>query len=263
MIKRLLSIIGLLNILLDIKYWYASYTLAKNDYVFAPRQLKTKFYLPLVKTDFIQRGIFATKTYYEVFSLSFVTKEWNGGAISTFIKERVVFDIGANIGNHTLYFLNECDAKYVYCFEPASDTFDMLKKNIGINHLDNRVKLINAGVGASSGFGGVKSVKGNTGFTKIEPSENGSIKILAIDEMDIPEPIGLVKIDVEGFEVEVLRGMMETIKKFHPYIMIEIDGENYETVCSILEGIGYQHLPVHQHSGSTDNHLFYHPELIS
>lgn len=80
---------------------------------------------------------------------------------------------------------------------------------------------------------------------------------------DIPEAIGLVKIDVEGFEVEVLRGMMETIKKFHPYIMIEIDGENYETVCSILEGIGYQHLPVHQHSGSTDNHLFYHPELIS
>lgn len=256
-IKKFLLKAGLYHILLEIKYRLADRLLKRSNYIYAPQGLKTKFYIPLIKTDLIQRGIYATKTYYELFSLNFVTKEFRRGVISDAIKNGSVLDIGANIGNHTLYFLKECDAKFVYCFEPARETFEILKKNIYINDLGNRTYLINAGVGACSGKGLLKSVEGNTGFTKLEPSENGEIQILAIDDMEFPSKVGLVKIDVEGFEVEVLKGMTSTLKRDKPFIMIEIDKDNYIKVCSILENIGYQHIAIHQHAGSTDNHLFY------
>jgi FkbM family methyltransferase len=66
------------------------------------------------------------------------------------MRDGVVLDIGTNIGNHTLYFANECMAKKIISFEPAQDTFAMLQENIKINHLENVVTLINKGVGEKS-----------------------------------------------------------------------------------------------------------------
>lgn len=77
------------------------------------------------------------------------------------------------------------------------------------------------------------------GGTQIKSSNSGNIKIIAIDDMDIDDDIALVKIDVETFENHVIKGMVNTLKKYHPLIKIEIVKENFEEINEILTQLGY------------------------
>lgn len=245
------------RVLAKLYYGYADIALRMKDYVFESGNMKSKFYLPLIRTDMIQKTIFRFNNYFENSTLTYLCQEWNKGKIGQIIKEKAVLDIGANIGNHTLYFLNECHAKFVYCFEPSSDTFSMLKRNIEINHIEDRTILVNAGVGRTSGKGVISSSReGNTGFTQIEPSENGDIRIVAVDDMAIEDEIGLIKIDVEGFELEVLNGMLKTIEKNKPFVMIEIDNSNFSEAQSLFEKLGYSYVTLNKYQ-KNENYLFY------
>ena len=127
--------------------------LRKDDYIVKLEGINSLFYLPFIKTDEIQYDIYFSKDYYVRKSLDYVANVWHDGEIGKVIKSKSMLDIGSNIGNHTLYFLNECGAKFVYCFEPAIDTFEILKRNIEINHLENRTGLFNVGVGSKMGGG--------------------------------------------------------------------------------------------------------------
>ena len=238
-------------------YSYADFRLRHIGYVYEPAGVKSKFYLPYVKTDMIQKTIYRYRNYFESFSLNYICKKWLGGAISNAVRDKAILDIGSNIGNHSLYFLNECDAKFVYCFEPAQETFEILKTNISINCLEDRVKLFKVGVGRVSGKGSVFTQKTkDTGFTQVVSSEDGDIEMVAIDELGLKDKIGLIKIDIEGYELEALKGMTNILRNDKPYLMIEVEVGNYNKVCSLLDGLGYDHMALNQYKG-TDNHLFY------
>lgn len=80
-----------------------------------------EFYVPYYPTDFIQRILVETGSFYEqYYILEPLDKYLN--------KESIVFDAGANIGNHTLYWAKKTRVKKVYAFEPVEDTFEILKK---------------------------------------------------------------------------------------------------------------------------------------
>lgn len=228
-----------------------------NNYVVSIKTLDINFYLPYYKTDYIQGTILQSKNYYERKNLDFICKEWKGGVIGQVIKESYVLDIGANIGNHTLYYLNECNALGVYCFEPIQDTFNMLKKNIEINNLNNYTYLYNVGVGMGSGNAKIGQYDiNNIGGSTIELTNDGDIKVVSIDELEITAKIGLVKMDVEGFEISALNGMLNTIKKNMPYISIEIRDYNKEEACSLLKGLGYKYIELDKEDVYSD-YLFY------
>lgn len=230
--------------------------LKRRGYIFTSKNMKAKFFLPYVKSDFIQRYIYKKKHYFEYDNLEYVCKLWNNGIIGKELKDGIVLDIGANIGNHTLYFALECHAKMVYCFEPVPDTFSVLSKNIEINGLGG-AKLINAAVGETSGFADIVSYsRKNTGMATLEESRNGAIKMVAIDDIVLPEKICLVKVDVEGFEISVIKGMKETLKRNMPYIIIETQYCNYETVVDELQEFGYKHIIISESPYERDC-LFY------
>ena len=211
-----------------------------NKYLFYPANTRVAFYLPYYKKDHIQKIIHTTENYYEKNVLDDVLVLFRDGIIGKTIKDTVVLDIGANIGNHTLYFLSECNAAKVYCFEPVQDTFSILKKNILINHFDKRTVLYNCGVGAESGKAVIKSYnRQNIGSTEIALNANGGISIVAIDDLHIQEPIGFIKIDTEGFEKNIIEGMRATIQKNLPYMFIEIRPENYNYIYTLLTDYGY------------------------
>lgn len=104
---------------------------------------KTVFFLPkleLTGGEFIQNKIFLEEDYFERKELE---------QIRDYVKPGYrILDIGANIGNHTLFFCNECGAEKVYSFEPCKDTFDVLRRNIDINHLSQCVEAFNVACGA-------------------------------------------------------------------------------------------------------------------
>ena len=232
----------------------------KNNYIFNLNNIAVRFYLPYYNIDFIQKTIVSSGNYFEINNLNYICKQWHCGIIGEVIKTKAVLDIGANIGNHTLYYTKECGAGSVYCFEPVKDTFATLKKNIEINGIENAVHLFNKGVGHASCKAKISTYnKENIGGTIIEPSISGDIEVISIDELEIIEDIGLVKIDVEGFEIEVLKGMLKTLCRNKPYIAIEIRDRNFEEAQSILSSFGYTYQEIEKHLDWRDynDYLFY------
>lgn len=207
--------------------------------VYHPKKTNSIFYLPLLSKDHIQKSIFLTEDYYERATLDKLFSYKSG-----ILKEKVVYgttlDIGANIGNHTLYFCNECNAKKVYCYEPVDTIYSILKENIRLNRLEQNVSMFPVGLGeveeqaVPAGY-----VIYNIGGTHLQQSKDGSISVKRLDDLNIEDKIVLIKIDVEGMEDSVLRGGINLIKKNLPFIMVESFENKFAYVKELLCGIGY------------------------
>ena len=140
--------------------------------------------------------------------------------------EDVFFDIGANVGAYTLLASGVCRAKSV-SFEPVSVAYNILNKNILLNSLQNRVTLLNCGAGAAKGniMFSVNEDTTNHVIAAYESAANKqSIPLISIDSLADHNPV-LIKIDVEGYETEVLKGMKKTLEQpLLKAIIIELNG---------------------------------------
>lgn len=154
---------------------------------------------------------------------------------------KIVYDIGANIGNHTLYFAVNTSAEKIYSFEPMIINYDVLQKNITQNGLQN-VTCFNLALGEKKTTAFMEIAKeNNNGSAKIVDKHDSSmteVKVEALDNLNLPNP-DFIKIDVEGFEVSVLRGMSNTLKNTNAYIWIEVDENNSREVYDIMKSFGY------------------------
>ena len=231
----------------------------QNNFVFSAKNLKSKFYLPNYKKDLIQKAILMSNNYYEKDLLWHLCFLWKEGMLSKMLKNGCVLDIGANIGNHTLFFLNECDVKRVYCFEPIPSTFKILQRNIELNELQHRVSLFNTAVGATEGLAIISHFsEDNLGGTCLSDGKNGTIRVVSIDEIGITEKVSFVKIDVEGFELNVILGMKEFLKKQHPIVFIEIRDKFLNQINEIFIPLGYQREVVENMPGQEcANYIYY------
>lgn len=191
------------------------------------------FYLPNVADDLIQRMI-SCGHFFEEHELVLISKYIPRNA--------VILDIGANIGNHSLYFASKCHSARIYSFEPVPETFDILKKNVELNHMTDVIKPINIGLSDTITTGKItRFASNNIGATVVQKSKDGSITLNKLDNIDIPEGrVDFAKIDVEGHEQLVLKGAVETLKKYKPVIFIEIWTENFEKVDLFLRNLGYE-----------------------
>ena len=172
----------------------------------------------------------------------------------------VVLDIGANIGAHTLPLARLVGPSgKVYAFEPTQYAFGKLKKNLALNPaLVNRVvaeqlRLTNSG-GDDAGeiysswkvvgqeprhkkhLGIPKSTQGARSATLNEYCENAGI-----------QKVDFIKLDVDGFEVEVIKGSVSTLRQFRPAICLELSpyvlterGTSAEELVSLLRECDYQ-----------------------
>lgn len=140
-------------------------------------------------------------------------------------KEDLFIDIGANIGSYTLLSASEVGAETV-SFEPIPQTFSSLKANITLNNIDNITKAFNIGLGSQKGI-----LKFTTSLDTVNhvatERESGTIDV-QIEKFDdiinLTKPT-LIKIDVEGFETEVLKGMENALKSHNlKGIIIELNG---------------------------------------
>lgn len=206
--------------------------LKKNDYIL---ELKDgiKFYLPYCYYfDFIQMMIIRDDYFYEGRSLEYLKN-------NVLKQGMVIMDIGANIGNHTVFFAKKCQAAQVFSIEPQKDVFDILEKNVALNNLGSVCTTYNFALGKSSGRADIVSRnRANCGGTKLAMSESGDIMISALDEMDLPH-IDFMKIDVEGFEYDVLKGGEQLLKSMNPIFYIEIEDKNFNKVNALLNSYGY------------------------
>jgi FkbM family methyltransferase len=144
-----------------------------------------------------------------------------------------VVDAGAFIGDHTVTYAKLVGSNgRVYAFEPNPDAFDCLQYNTaGLLH----VFCENAALGASCG--GVSIVKNqNAGASHL--TVGGFIQGLTLDYY-LPDTARLdfIKIDVEGFEVALLNGAKETIRRRRPAMFIEVNAGALQRACTSREAL--------------------------
>ena len=193
-----------------------------------------KFYVPNYPVDYVQSCIVNGKTFYE----NSILKK-----LQSYIKENaVILDIGANIGNHSVYWAVKANAKRIYSFEPVQDTFKILKKNIEINELTDKVKIFNIGLSNEKINGSISHYDpSNIGGTSIKQDLNGNLVLDKLDNIEIEEgAIDFVKIDVEGHELEVFQGARETLTKYRPTIFVETFWDKRPKVHEYLTSLGYR-----------------------
>ena len=167
-------------------------------------------------------------------------------------KDGVILDIGANIGNHSLYWAKKKLAHKIFAFEPMLSTYQILLRNVQINHLENKVFTYNIGLSDTESNAelntyifsnpDIKFSLESIGSAALSKSDEGEMKLQALDSLPFInelERIDFVKIDVEGFECNVLKGAEKTLRKFKPIIFIESFPQNHIEVNSILTSFGY------------------------
>jgi FkbM family methyltransferase len=193
---------------------------------------------------------------------------------------QIVLDIGANTGFYTLLACTANPNARVIAFEPVPRVYEKLMEYIRINHFDDRCEAHRMAV---SNFVGTAQMHVPFGDLPTSASLNTDgfrgfsgtlveVPVTTVDAVMGDKPVDLAKIDVEGFEPQVLEGMRMTLRRFRPALFIEClpDGP-YREVEEILKNLGYQ-IYLLSHNGPIqveqvvprrvyhENFLFIHPE---
>jgi FkbM family methyltransferase len=134
------------------------------------------------------------------------------------------FDIGANVGAYSILASQHFDIA-VHAFEPHPLTFKHLTRNINIQDKINNSKLYNIALGDSEGSVLFTSQLDTVNHIVTENKNDAiEVKIQKLDSMNLPPPI-LVKIDVEGYEWNVLNGATQILCNTElKAIIIELNG---------------------------------------
>lgn len=210
-----------------------------EDFVFQLSGKKSVFYLPDCRADMVQAGMYASQNYFDADQLHETFEAFASGAIAEHSAGKTFLDIGANIGSHTMYFLNELQAGNVYSFEPMQHNFEILQRNVALNHADDRVKLFHCGLGNMKGKCGSREFSYNWGASELVKEQAGDINVMRLDDIDIQETVYFIKIDVQGMEMDVLRGGEKLLDRDHPYLVVEAVGDAYLPVVQFLQAKGY------------------------
>lgn len=160
--------------------------------------------------------------------------------LSMMTKDAVVYDVGANIGYHTTAFASV--AKHVYAFEPHPRNYAMLKINTA--SLTN-VTAMNCAVSQTQGHVYVTDFdpeqSGNFGAVCVTAEETAiSVPCMTLDQAGL-DPPDLIKIDVEGHELDVLQGCQEIIAQRCPVIYYEAhESKHLKEIYEMLQPLGYR-----------------------
>lgn len=170
----------------------------------------------------------------------------------------VILDAGANFGYYGIALADQLNRKcVVHSFEPNPAVFEKLKKHIMINDMAGVVYPHCQGLGDSVGTAFMQIDPCNSGSSRIVSGKCGEVvSLVSVDwfvEDNKLNQLDFIKIDVEGYELNLLRGAEQAIGKFKPIILIELhpaveraDESNLYKLMEILRGHGYQLFYAHR-----------------
>jgi FkbM family methyltransferase len=139
------------------------------------------------------------------------------------------YDVGANIGTYTILASGVAHATSV-AFEPTPSTFEMLRSNITLNNIESNVSLFNMGVGSTSGVVSFVATSDSERNHVAAGSEKNTISVplttIDLEAKKYGVPL-FIKIDVEGYETNVIQGMEETLQDHHlKVLLVELNGSS-------------------------------------
>jgi FkbM family methyltransferase len=212
--------------------------------------------------EFISDAICNSNFYFEEDTLRMIAGKYDVSS---------VIDIGANIGNHAHFFSANCGSR-VYCFEPSSENFNLLKLNCPDQVIFKLALGENIGTTSLITY---ESCKGNNTLGDLweqapdwgTGAKTEEVVVARLDDFSFPE-VTFIKIDVEGSELRVLKGAIETINMHKPVISVEMHTDEtlyagkfqYQRndIIKLMNSLGY----CVNHTDAYGNHFFT-PEVMT
>ncbi len=197
----------------------------------------------------------------------------------------VVFDVGGNVGLYSIAAARIAKSVNVFTFEPVPDTLKELRSNVVKNKVENQVKIIPKALSSKAGTMYITTEYHSSNYITNANSEQQKtmIRVTTIDNFAKQEKIkriDMIKMDIEGHELEALKGAQRSIERFRPKILIEIyenktefndrQMANASEIFTFLAQFGYEYVIVgdngkvisnpnkaRKFSKSYHNYLFY------
>jgi FkbM family methyltransferase len=169
---------------------------------------------------------------------------------------QTVLDVGANMGSHTLAFCHFVGPTgQVHAFEPQRIMFQAMVATVALNSWTNahghmkavgakkgRLKLPSVSYEEPSNFGMMTLAADRSrasSLTYLDDEAGEAVEVITLDSLDLAA-CHLIKIDVEGMELDVLRGASKTIKKHRPLIYMEcLPDDRSRAALRLLKSLGY------------------------
>ena len=169
-----------------------------------------------------------------------------------------ILDIGGNIGCNALMF---SDYGHVHTFEPLFHS--IIQKNINQNKIENSITVYTFGLSSVESTQNIFMPKmrngmHNYGCCSLHPDAvnhshtNFAIQLKRLDDVYMGTP-SVMKIDVEGHEMDVLRGAENTIRKYKPALIVEIHDLDTSPIPDHLKNLGYTKMIQRPHA----NYIFF------
>lgn len=153
-----------------------------------------------------------------------------------FQRDKVFVDVGADVGAYSVRAA--ASGMKVYAFEPNPGNARILRRNAEINHLT--INIIECALGA---FNGKANLSQDGAISRITKESGIEVSMRTLDSFELPGA-DLLKVDVEGYELEVVKGAKQTLTRFHPTLMVEmhhwIGAENEAALFDILSHLNYR-----------------------
>lgn len=203
--------------------------------------------------------------------------------LSILKKDSVFLDVGANMGYFSILSASKITQGKIFAFEPVPKTLSYLRKNIILNQLSARIWQYGAAIGDKDGFAFITTnMYGRNHITSFRKKNCVKVRTLTLDtfsrEMNL-QGVDLIKADVEGAELMVLKGSERLISRDKPFLVLEVQenwmrrfGSNPQELFEFLrkqsysyklilqdkfaEGSNYRNIPADLKK--TNNILFFH-----
>lgn len=157
--------------------------------------------------------------FYEREELAMIERHFPGG---------VYLDVGANVGNHLIYVAKFCAPEALIAVEPNVTALKFLEINLALNHIDATV--VSLGLSDAPGRAEARWPTHNLGGARMFAEPEGTVRLVAGDDLFADRKIDFMKIDVETLELAVLSGLAKTIAANRPPIFVEVDDANREAM---------------------------------
>lgn len=143
-------------------------------------------------------------------------------------------DVGANIGLTAVMMASMCKSGHVVCFEPSPKNFGFLQRSVELNRFNN-VTLVRAGVGAQNGEMLLEEHGPNSHSASVASTTAIKTDLVSLDNwVPSDKKVDFLKVDVEGYERDVLLGAEKLIARSNPIMLIEFNSLTTITVGRMI-----------------------------
>jgi len=147
---------------------------------------------------------------------------------------RTFVDVGANVGVWSLPFVKQF--RKVVGYEPSKQNIECLTHNVG-TLMEIRTKAVANFEGTADFHQGGKNC-GDGKLCRWGVKKDYTVPVVKLDNENLMD-VDLIKIDVQGWELEVLQGALELIKQQRPWVVFEVN-QDIDVCCTLMEQIGYE-----------------------